>query len=111
MREFEAQYRKYRPSVDLGGVGGDLLFLNWSGQKVMHQLLLRCGPDCTRNRFMALLRGFNAQLTSSACALDFTRPGADNDRRGGWTASVLEAYRSPSGRVNLRNVATCVEHL
>lgn len=111
MRLFEAQYRKYRPSVDLGGVGGDLLFLNWSAQKVMHQLLLACGPDCTRNRFVGVLQGTNRQLTSSACTLDFTRPGPGNDRRGGYTVSVMESYRSPSGSVNFRNTATCVERI
>jgi hypothetical protein len=111
MRLFEAQYRTYRPNVDVGGVGGDLLFLNWSAQKALHRVLLACGPDCTRNRFIDALRTFSGQATSSACATDFTRPGPGNDRRGGWVASVMEAYRAPSGSVNLRNVATCVEHL
>ena len=111
MKLFEAQYRKYDPSVDVGGVGGDLLFLNWSAQKAMHQLLLQCGPDCTRNRLLGLLHGYDQRVTSSTCAIDFSRPGADNDHRGGWAVSVLEAYRAPTGKVNLRNVATCVEHL
>lgn len=111
MRQFEAQYRKYRPNVDVGGVGGDLLFLNWSGQKAMHQLLLACGPDCTRNRFIEILHSETGRATSSTCPGDFNRPGAGNDRRGGYTASVLEAYRAPGGAVNYRNVVTCVEHL
>lgn len=111
MRQFEAQYAKYRPGVDLGGVGGDLLFLNWSAQKAMHQLLVMCGPDCSRNRFLNVIRGFRGQLNSSSCPGDFARPGAGNDHRGGWAVSVMEAYRSPSGAVNLRNTATCVEHL
>lgn len=111
MRLFEAQYAKYRPDVDLGGVGGDLLFLNWSAQKATHQLLLLCGPSCGRNRFIEVLRGYRGQLTSSACENDFLRPGPGNDRRGGWKVSAMEAYRSPSGAVNLRNTATCVEHL
>lgn len=111
MKEFEAQYRKYRPSADLDGVSGDLLFLNWSAQKAMHQLLVLCGRDCTRNRFVDLLRGFNRKLAPSACPIDFTRAGPGNDHRGGWQVSVMEAYRAPSGKVNFRNTATCVEHI
>lgn len=111
MKQFEAQYRKYRPSADIGGVGGDLLFLNWSAQKALHQLLLLCGKDCTRNRFVGMLHGFNRKVTSSACPIDFTRPGPDNDHRGGWQVSVMEAYRAPSGKVNFRNTATCIEQI
>lgn len=111
MRQFEAQYAKYRPEVDLAGVAGDLLFLNWSAQKASHQLLLLCGPSCGRNRFLEVMKSYRGQPTSSACNIDFGRPGAGNDHRGGWTVSTMEAYRSPSGAVNMRNVATCVEHL
>lgn len=111
MKQFEAQYAKYRPNVDLNGVAGDLLFLNWSAQKAMHKMLLACGPTCGRNRFLEVLRTFRGQPSSSSCALDFGRPGAGNDHRGGWAVSVLEAYKAPSGTVNLRNTATCVEHL
>ncbi|MFZ6002316.1 MAG: ABC transporter substrate-binding protein [Actinomycetota bacterium] len=111
MRLFEAQYAKYRPNVDLNGVAGDLLFLNWSAQKATHKLLELCGPSCGRNRFIEVMRSYRGLPTSSACPLDFMRPGADNDHRGGWTVSAMEAYMSPSGQVNLRNTATCVEHL
>ncbi len=111
MKLFEAQYARYRPGVDLAGVGGDLLFLNWSAQKATHQLLLRCGPSCGRNRFIQVMRDYRGQPTSSACELDFGRRGSGNDHRGGWAVSTMEAYRSPSGAVNMRNIATCVEHL
>lgn len=107
MQQFEAQYARYRPNVDLGGVGGDLLFLNWSAQKAMHQLLLQCGADCSRNRFLELLHGYRQRTNSSACEIDFTR----HPHRGGYAVSVMEAYRAPSGDVNFRNVATCIEHL
>lgn len=111
MQQFEAQYAEYRPRANLEGLGGDLLFLNWSAQKAMHQLLLECGPDCTRNRFIEVIHGLKRRTNSSACELDFTLPGAGNDHRGGWAVSVMEAYRSPSGEVNFRNTHTCVEHL
>ena len=111
MRLFEEQYRRYRPSADIGGIGGDLIFLNWSSQKAMHQMLLACGPDCTRNRFVEVMHGYRAQPTSSACTVDFTRPGPGNSHRGGWALSVMETYSGPEGKVSWRNTATCVESL
>ena len=111
MQQFEQQYAKYRPRVNLDGVGGDLLFLNWSAQKAMHRLLLDCGPDCTRNRFLEVVHGFKLRTNTSACELDFTRAGPGNSHRGGWQVSVMEAYRAPGGNVNFRNTNTCVERL
>src|SRR5688500_5163312 len=64
---FEAQYAKYRPGADLDGVGGDLIFLAWSGYKSLHSMLEACGPDCTRNRLLDVMRGLKARPTSSAC--------------------------------------------
>jgi hypothetical protein len=111
MQQFEAQYAQYRPNAKIEGVAGDLLFLNWSAQKAMHQLLLECGPDCTRNRFLEVLHQYKNRTNSSACELDFSRAGAGNSHRGGWQVSVMEAYQSPSGPVNFRNTNTCIENL
>jgi hypothetical protein len=111
LAQFEAQYAKHRPNVDLGGVGGDLLFLNWSAQKVMHRLLLDCGADCTRNSFIQTTQRYRGVPTSSACVLDFTRPESAGGHRGGFAVSVMEAYRAPDGKVNFRNTSTCVEGL
>lgn len=111
MREFERQYAEHRPTADIQGLGGDLLFLNWSGQKALHQLLVACGKDCTRNRFVEAMHGFKAKVSSSACKIDLTRPGTGNDRRGGHTVSILQAYRVSSTKVNYRNIETCVENL
>jgi len=110
IKEFEAQYYKYRPNVALNGVGGDLLFLNWTGQKGLHLLLKQCGPDCTRNRLVDVLTGFKASRPfPSSCDVDFTRPGFA--RMGGFSVNVMETYRSPNNAVNWRNTDTCVEHL
>lgn len=111
MKQFEAQYAQYRPNADIGGIGGDLIFLNWSSQKAMHQLLLQCGPSCTRNRMVELMHNFKGTPVASGCALDFSRPGPGNDHRGGWAASVMTPYMSPSGKVNWKNTDTCVEHV
>ena len=102
---FEAQYRRYRPRADLGGVGGDLLFLNWQAQKALHDMLLACGKDCTRNRFVDTITTYRKRPTSSVCPLDFTR----GDRRhGSDQVTFMQTYRSPSGKVNWRNTVQCV---
>jgi ABC-type branched-subunit amino acid transport system substrate-binding protein len=102
---FEAQYAKYRPSADLSGLGGDLLFLNWQGQKSFYDMLLACGKDCDRNRFVDTLQSYNKRPTSSACVVDFTR----GDRHhGSDRVNFMQTYRSPSGKVNWRNTRACV---
>ena len=105
MKLFEAQYRKYRPNVDLGGVSGDLLFLNWSAQKALYAQLLECGKDCTRNRFVDVLESYKKRPTSSACPLDFT---AGNHRAGGEDLVFMETYRDPRGKAGWRNTKMCV---
>ena len=101
---FEQQYAKYRPNVDLGGVGGDLLFLNWQAQKSLADILQACGKDCTRNRFVDTLTSYKKVPTSSACLIDFTRDG----KRGSDKVNFMTTYRSPSGKVNWRNTSACV---
>ena len=102
---FEAQYRKKRPNVDLGGVGGDLLFLNWTAQKALYHQLVDCGKDCTRNRFVDVLESYKKRPTSSVCPIDFT--GGDH-RFGSDKLVFMETYRAPGGKANWRNTKTCV---
>ncbi|MBK5307425.1 MAG: ABC transporter substrate-binding protein [Frankiaceae bacterium] len=105
MKLFEAQYKKYRPNVDLAGVGGDLLFLNWSAQKALYAQFLDCGKDCTRNRFVDMLETYNKRPTSSACPLDFTD---GNHRRGTEDLVFMETYRDARGKAAWRNTKMCV---
>ena len=105
IKQFEAQYAKYRPDVDLAGNGGDLLFLNWQAQKALAVLLADCGQNCTRNRLVDVLVNYNKVPTSSACRIDFT--GGDR-RHGSDQLNFTETYRSPSGKINWRNTRTCV---
>jgi ABC-type branched-subunit amino acid transport system substrate-binding protein len=105
MKLFETQYAKYRPNVKLDGVGGDLLFHNWQGQKTLHDMLLLCGADCSRNRLVDTITSYKKRPTSAACPLDFTR--GDN-RRGSDQLTFMQAYKSPSGKVNWRNTDHCV---
>ncbi|HVT76030.1 MAG TPA: ABC transporter substrate-binding protein [Acidimicrobiales bacterium] len=110
MKEFEAEYKKYRPNAALSGLAGDLLFLNWTGMKGLALMLQRCGPNCTRNKLVDVMTSLKVSRPfSSACDVDFTRPGFA--RMGGFEVNVMETYRSPSGPVNWRNTNTCVEHL
>ena len=106
MRLFEAQYAKYRPDADLQGLGGDLLFLNWVGQKALHQMFLACGKDCTRNKFASLMHnGYTA--TAQGCRIDFTR----NPYRGSYQVNIFDTYDSPSGFRNWRPLSLCRERL
>jgi ABC-type branched-subunit amino acid transport system substrate-binding protein len=105
MKLFEQQYAKYRPNVDLGGVGGDLLFLNWVGQKVLAAQLRDCGPDCTRNKFVDTLQSYKKVPTSSGCLIDFTR---GDGQHGSDALNFMEAYRARGGDINWRNTRSCV---
>ncbi len=102
---FEKQYAKYRPEADLNGVGGDLLFLNWQAQKSLYDILLACGKECTRNRFVDTLTTYRKKPTISSCLLDFTK---GDRRRGADELVFMETYSSPSGKVNWRNTRACV---
>jgi ABC-type branched-subunit amino acid transport system substrate-binding protein len=105
MRLFEAQYAKYRPDSNLKGVGGDLLFLNWTAQKALYQQFLACGKDCTRNRFVDVLTHYNAVPSPSTCRIDFTK---GDGHHGADQINFVQAYRAPSGKVNFRNMTPCV---
>lgn len=105
MKEFEAQYAKYDSGADLSGIGGDLLFLNWVGQKALAVQLMQCGKDCTRNRMVDVLQGYTGQTpTKTSCPLDFSGDG----HRGSVDVNFMTTYRSPSGKVNWRNTTACV---
>jgi hypothetical protein len=105
MKLFEQQYAKYRPNVDLGGVSGDLLFLNWTAQKSLYAQLLECGKSCTRNAFVDVLESYRKRPTSSACPLDFTR---GNHRSGSDDLVFMETYRDRNGKASWRNTKMCV---
>ncbi|MFN2536796.1 MAG: ABC transporter substrate-binding protein [Mycobacteriales bacterium] len=105
VKQFEAQYAKYDPTADLGSFGGDLLFLNWVGQKALYLQLLACGKDCTRNRYVELMQKDAVKPISSACPTDFVH---GDHHHGGIYVTVMETYRSPSGNVNWRETKKCL---
>jgi hypothetical protein len=105
MKEFEAQYAKYDPGVDLSSNAGDLLFLNWTAQKALYKQFLLCGKDCTRNRFVDVLQSYRATPIPSACPIDFT---TGDRHHGAQYLTFMETYRSSSGKVNWRETRKCV---
>ncbi len=104
MKEFEAQYAKYRPNTDIGGVAGDLLWLTWVEQKRFVELLRACGAGCTRNHLVGVLANGYQAATAPTCPLDFR--GGKKDGSGG-LVNTMETYRSPSGKVNWRSTELC----
>jgi ABC-type branched-subunit amino acid transport system substrate-binding protein len=105
MKEFEAQYAKYDSGADLTGIGGDLLFLNWVGQKALAAQFTQCGPSCTRNRMVDVFESYAGQApTKTSCPIDFRGDG----RRGSDRLNFMTTYKSPSGKVNWRNTTPCV---
>ncbi|MDX6200122.1 MAG: branched-chain amino acid transport system substrate-binding protein [Actinomycetota bacterium] len=105
MKEFERQYAKYDSGIDLGGIGGDLLFLNWVAQKALYIQLLQCGKDCTRDKFIDVMRTYKGKAPShSSCPIDFSGDGF----HGSDSLNFMQTYNSPSGKVNWRNTALCV---
>ena len=105
IKEFEREYQTYDPGVDLGGAGGDLLFLNWVGQKQLYQQLLDCGKDCTRNKFAGMmLTGYKAHVSPN-CPADWSRV----PHRGGFAWDIFETFKDSAGNSAWQPLARCVE--
>lgn len=104
MKEFERHYRTYDPTVKLFGPAGDLLFLNWVGQKAIAAQLIACGRDCTRNKFVKLVQNYRKVPTSSACLLDFTI----GDRHHGSDKLVFMTPYQAGATFNWRPTRRCV---
>jgi hypothetical protein len=78
--KFEAEYAKRDPGADLCGDGGDLLFGTWEAWRQVAQLLVDCGPNCTRDGIAGLmLHGYEAQVGSN-CPVNFA--GGDGHHGG-----------------------------
>lgn len=106
IHEFEAEYKQYDPSADLSGDGGDLLFLNWEGQRQIADLLQECGPRCTRNTLAGIMLAGYHRTVPPACDVNFAR--TDDHHHGGYLFDVVHAVRDPNGRPNFVPVQRCV---
>lgn len=107
IKEFERQYAKWDPNVDLSSLGGDLLFLNWVGQKALYQALVACGNACTRNHFATLMTHFRG-TASPNCPADYARYGG---HLGSQAVNVFHTYTAPNGKLGWHPLIRCTEKL
>lgn len=80
---YEAAQQKYGKAQK----GNDLLFMTWVAMKQLHQWLLDCGPNCDRNRLVALLISGRSQAVAPNCPFDFTV----NGHVGGFFGNIFRA--------------------
>jgi ABC-type branched-subunit amino acid transport system substrate-binding protein len=97
IKKFEAAYAKYRAGTQVT----DIHWQVWLAWKYLHQLLLQCGKDCTRNKLAGLIiTAKNQGDFPLVCPIDFTR----NGHIGSTALNMLEAYRRPNGNVGWRHM-------
>ena len=89
IERFEAAYAKYRSGIKTN----DILWQVWNGNKALHDLLIRCGEDCNRNRMAGLfLSGLQTHVEPN-CAADFAHPNSFGGHVGGHNFLLLEGYQ------------------
>lgn len=101
MRTFEAAQAKYGENKP-----NDTIWMTWLGMKQLHQLLLDCTKDCTRNKIAGLLLTGTHKSTPPACPIDFSR----NGHVGGFTANAFESFVKPDATLAWRETESCKEH-
>jgi ABC-type branched-subunit amino acid transport system substrate-binding protein len=99
MRRYEAAQRKYG-SADKGN---DILWMTWLGMKQLHQWLLDCGPNCDRNRLVALLISGKEKAVAPNCPIDFTV----NQHVGGFFGNIFKATNVSGYGPGWVQTATC----
>lgn len=100
IRRFEAALRKYGRARN----PNDILWLTWLGFKQLHQLLLDCGPNCDRNRTVALLISGRHKAVAPNCPFDFTR----NQHVGGVMGSIFRTFDAPGYGPGWMQTHSCV---
>ena len=94
--QFEAMYAKFDSGANLCGFGGDLLFGTWEAWKQVADLLVQCGPSCTRNNIAGLmLSGYKATVGSN-CPVDFS---AGDHHHGGTGEDLYLTEPGGNGRI------------
>lgn len=94
-------YATYKPEKNVNDV--DWMF--WLAMKGIHQQLLDCGPNCTRNTLtgMMLKDGYR-QTVTPACTVDY---GRFNGHKGGYLVNLYRATKV-GDVMKWRQVETCV---
>lgn len=106
IKRFEAAYRKYRPGVK----PNDILWQTWIGNKALHQMLLDCGKDCTRNKIAGAFLGGLRKRINPNCETNFAHPKSIGRRVGLHQFIVLETFDRGQNGAWKTNV-WCKEHL
>ena len=101
IKKFEATMAKYRRGVK----PNDILFMTWLAYKQLHELLLECGKDCTRNKVAGLMLSGQHKAVTPLCAHDFSK-GAGHV--AGYRVSAFETWRN-GDVVSWRETAACKE--
>jgi ABC-type branched-subunit amino acid transport system substrate-binding protein len=100
IRRFEAAQRKYGRAQK----GNDILFMTWVAMKQLHQWLLDCGPNCNRNRLVALLISGRHKSVSPNCPFDFRK----NQHVGGFFGNIFRATNVQGYGPGWAQTNTCV---
>ncbi|MGI8609580.1 MAG: ABC transporter substrate-binding protein [Candidatus Dormibacteria bacterium] len=113
IREFEREYAKYDPqgSQNLCGSnsqGADLLYDAWAVEKQIAQMLIDCGPQCTRNKVAGMLLSGYKQIAPPSCPQDWSR----KRQFGSAAFDITKMWRNPAdNQWDLRPDITCAEHI
>ncbi|HWL64894.1 MAG TPA: ABC transporter substrate-binding protein [Actinomycetota bacterium] len=83
IKRYEAAQRQYGRAQK----GNDILWMTWLAMKQVHQWLLDCGPNCDRNRLVALLISGRHKAVAPNCPFDFTK----NQHVGGFFGNIFKA--------------------
>lgn len=83
IKRYEEAQRKYGKAQK----GNDILWMTWLAMKQLHQWLLDCGPNCDRNRLVALLISGREKAVPPNCPFDFTK----NQHVGGFWGNIFKA--------------------
>ncbi len=100
IRKFEAAQRQYGRAQK----GNDILWMTWLAMKQLHQWLLDCGPNCDRNRLVALLISGRHKAIAPNCPIDFTK----NQHVGGFWGNLLTAKNVSGYGPGWTQTKTCV---
>lgn len=100
IKRFEAAQRQYGRAQK----GNDILWMTWVAMKQLHQLLLDCGPDCSRNEAVALMVSGRHKAVFPNCPFDFTR----NQHVGGYTGNMFRATNVSGYGAGWAPAANCV---
>lgn len=104
---WETEIKAFEAAMaERGAKPNDVLWMTWVGMKQLHELLLDCQRDCTRNKIAGLLLTGTHKSDPPACPIDFGR----NGHVGGYTVNAFQSYLRPDSKLGWRETHSCREH-